>query len=114
MRRIVTTAVVAIALGTLAGSMIGRSIGQSLDNADKAAAMLATYRSLEHGRTGQAMPWHNPNSGHSGTVISKMPTKNAAGQYCREYVQSATIGSETQSVYGRACRRPDGTWQMVR
>lgn len=32
---------------------------------------------------------------------------------CREYRQSIRIGDQEQPGYGVACRRPDGSWQIV-
>ena len=32
---------------------------------------------------------------------------------CQEYTKLVTIGGETQTIYGTACRQPDGTWDIV-
>jgi hypothetical protein len=32
---------------------------------------------------------------------------------CREYTAEATIDGKTQQIVGRACRRDDGSWQIV-
>lgn len=32
---------------------------------------------------------------------------------CQEYTKKVTIGGETQTIYGTACRQPDGTWDIV-
>ena len=32
---------------------------------------------------------------------------------CREYQQTLRIGDKEQPGYGFACRRPDGSWQIV-
>ena len=39
--------------------------------------------------------------------------KNDQGQYCREYQQQVTINGQEQQAYGRACRKPDGSWEIV-
>lgn len=32
---------------------------------------------------------------------------------CEEYTKLVTIGGESQTIYGTACRQPDGTWDIV-
>lgn len=106
--RVATTAV-----GTLLGAAIGSSVGASLDRADMTYFNQTSQRALETGQPGQALPWNNPKSGNSGVVIPQAPYKNDAGQYCREYQNKITVGGQTQSAYGTACRQPDGSWQIV-
>lgn len=33
--------------------------------------------------------------------------------YCREYQQQVLVGGRWEQAYGTACRRPDGSWQIV-
>jgi len=33
--------------------------------------------------------------------------------YCREFQTEAMIGGEAHTLYGTACRRPDGSWALV-
>jgi len=37
----------------------------------------------------------------------------AAAEYCREYRSTAEIAGAPHEVVGTACRRPDGSWQIV-
>lgn len=99
--------------GTLLGAAIGNSIGTSLDNADRAMLQQTSQRALETAQTGQALPWNNPQTGNSGTVTPKAPYKNPQGEYCREYTQTIKVGGKTEQAFGKACRQPDGTWQIV-
>ncbi len=64
-------------------------------------------RAFRHRRT-----WTNPDTGHAGTVTPQPAYKNDAGQYCREYQQTVTIGGKTETAYGTACRQPDGSWRI--
>ncbi len=32
---------------------------------------------------------------------------------CQEYTKLVTIGGESETIYGTACRQPDGTWDIV-
>ena len=42
------------------------------------------------------------------------PTKaQAAGEYCREYTKTISVGGRAAQGYGTACRQPDGAWEIV-
>ena len=101
------------ALGALLGAGLGNSIGSSLDRADMQYYDRASQRALETAPAGQALPWSNPQSGNSGTITPSAPYQTSNGQYCREYNQKITVGGQTKSGYGTACRQPDGSWQIV-
>ena len=105
--------VVATAAGAILGGLAGNSIGGSLDRADAAYATQTTQRALETAPAGQAMPWNNPQSGNSGVVIPQAPYQTSDGTYCREFQQKIVVGGQRQSGYGKACRQPDGSWQIV-
>jgi surface antigen len=103
----------AIAAGVILGGLLGGAIGDRLDAADRAQAQAAAARALESVPSGQSVTWHNPDSGHTGTVMPVRTYQTASGQYCREYQQTITIGGEKHQSYGTACRQPDGTWSIV-
>ena len=44
------------------------------------------------------------------TVSSQAP---AAAPLCQEYTKHVTIGGQSETIYGTACRQPDGTWDVV-
>ena len=100
-------------IGGLLGAGIGHSIGSSLDRADMQYYNQTSQRALETGVSGQALPWRNPDSGNYGTVTPQKPYRTSEGQYCREFQNKITVGGQTQSGYGTACRQPDGSWQIV-
>ncbi len=104
---------VGVALGTLLGAGIGHEIGASLDRADITYYQQTQQRALETGMPGQTLPWNNPQSGASGTFTPASYYNNTAGQYCREYSQTITVGGKVERGYGTACRQPDGSWQIV-
>jgi surface antigen len=104
---------VGIAVGTLAGAMLGSEIGKSLDNADKAMSQRTAQASLETNRTGQTSSWRNPDSGNSGTYTPTSTYRSTSGQDCREFEQTITVEGRTERAMGRACRQPNGTWQVV-
>jgi len=103
----------ATAIGGLLGAFVGSEIGKSLDRADHAALQQTTQSTLETSPTGHTGTWQNPDSGHSGTVTPVKTYQTDAGQYCREFQQTVTVGGQTQQAYGTACRQPDGSWKIV-
>ena len=103
----------AVGVGVLLGALAGGEIGKSLDRADRLMMKQTTQRALERQPSGSVSAWQNPDSGHSGTVTPRPAFQNTAGQYCREYQQTVTVGGQSQDAYGTACRQPDGTWKIV-
>lgn len=93
--------------GAALGAFLGSAIGKSMDDTDH----VRTTRALETGRTGTATSWRNPDSGNSYTVTPTR-TYETAGGPCREFTTVGDIGGRSQTVYGTACRQPDGSWKM--
>lgn len=103
----------ATAVGTLLGALAGSEIGKSLDRADMAYLQQTQQRSLETTPSGTSTGWVNPDSGNSGQVTPQRTYQDSRGTYCREFQQTVTVGGNTESAYGTACRQPDGTWKIV-
>ena len=95
----------AIIAGTMAGAAIGGSIGQTMDEVDR----MKTAQSLEAVRTGVPSAWQNPDTGNQYSVTPTRTFVTAEGP-CREYTINALIGGRQETVYGTACRQPDGSW----
>jgi surface antigen len=104
---------VGVGLGAVLGAVVGSEIGKSLDKADRDRMELARQRALESSPSGTVTVWRNPDSGNSGTITPRPAAQTAAGEQCREYQQTITVGGQTQQGYGRACRQPDGSWKIV-
>src|SRR5262247_2604714 len=66
----------AIAGAVIGGALIGGFAGNALDQRDKRLAAEAQQQALESARTGQAVPWSNHETGHTGTIT---PTKTFQG-----------------------------------
>lgn len=98
--------------GTFIGSFIGRDVGPALDRADIDHARIAQKRAYR-APIGQAIPWNNPASGHSGTITPRREGPDMAGNDCREYQSTVTVGDKTEAADGAACRQPDGTWKVI-
>jgi surface antigen len=97
------------AIGGLLGGLIGNRIGAALDEEDQRRAYEAQEEALEHGQSGVATSWRNPDSGRYGAVIPG-PSYQEAGHTCRSYTHTIYIDGKPQTARGTACRNPDGTW----
>ena len=104
---------IATGAGVLLGAFVGNSIGQSLDKADRLYAARTQDYALERLPTGQSATWSNPDSGHYGEVRPTATYQEPSGRYCREFTHTVYIGGHPEEAYGRACRQPDGSWEIV-
>lgn len=100
--------VIAAAGGALIGTVLGAQVGKYMDKVDRMQMQAA----LENTPTGEAKTWRNPDNGNRYQV---QPTKTyyQNQQPCREYTTNAIIGGKSEKVYGKACRKADGSWQVV-
>ena len=105
--------IAATIIGAGAGALVGRAIGHHLDEKDKQIVAHKSQSALESAPTNKSVPWKNPDNGHSGSITPTKTYQNDTGQYCREYTQTVNIGGKAEKAYGRACRQPDGSWQVV-
>lgn len=105
--------VVAAAAGTLLGAFVGSKVGKWLDDVDVALLRQTQQEALETTPSGTSSAWRNPDSGNSGEVTPRRTYQDASGAYCREFQQTITVGGNTESAYGTACRQPDGTWKIA-
>ena len=101
----------AIAAGVIGGALLGGLAGNYLDQRDRQIAAATAQRAFETAPSGQAVPWNNPDSGHSGS-ITPVRTYQSNGRYCREFQQTVTIDNRPERSFGTACRQPDGSWQI--
>ncbi|MEC9367717.1 MAG: RT0821/Lpp0805 family surface protein [Pseudomonadota bacterium] len=99
-------------VGAFLGGVVGHSIGKSMDEADRRAAMEAEFRALEYGQPGAPTRWRNPQTGHYGDVIVQQPYV-VDSRHCRDYTHTIYIDGRPETVRGRACRNPDGTWSNL-
>ncbi len=100
---------IATAVGFLAGAAAGSNIGKSLDQLDRANAQ----RALESNKSHETSVWVNPDSGNEYSVTPTKTYQTAKGRYCREYQTTVTVGGSPKSGYGKACRQPDGNWEIM-
>ena len=99
---------VTTAAGALLGFIIGQNVGRSMDQVD----VRCTGYVLEAAPDRQEVVWNNPVTGNE-YAVTPTRTYMSNDRYCREYTSRAIIGGRAENVYGRACRNPDGSWQIV-
>jgi surface antigen len=96
--------------GTVLGAYLGGRVGNNMDKVDR----MKMNQALERTPTGQQTHWKNPDTGDSYVV---KPTRTyhekKSDQPCRDFTTKALIGDKQETVYGRACRKADGTWKLV-
>jgi len=87
---------------------VGGNIGRSMDDSDR----LKTAHALESVHTNVPSRWVNPDTRAQYTVT---PTRtfDAPSGPCREFTVQAVIGGQPETVYGTACRQPDGSWKTI-
>ena len=102
----------ATGIGVLIGGLLGNAVGKQMDENDRQRAMQAQQAAYT-APVGQKIVWNNPDNGHSGSIVPTREGTDAAGDYCREFQTTVTIGGEPQQAYGRACRQADGSWKVV-
>ena len=98
--------------GALIGAYAGNQIGKSMDAQDRMLAERTSQNALETQRSGVTTTWHNPDTGHRGSVTPSRPFQTEQGTYCREFTQEVIIGNQKEKAYGTACRQPDGSWKI--
>ena len=98
----------AIIGGAILGVMVGGSIGRSMDDVDQNCIGQA----LEHAPDGRTIVWNNPANDAQYEMTPTRTIQVADNRYCREYTTTATVAGSPQQAYGRACRQPDGSWEI--
>ena len=99
---------VAIIAGSLAGAYLGGTIGAKMDENDQ----YRSQQALEENPVNQTSSWSNPDTGNSYDVTPTRTYQASSGP-CREYTTQAVINGQSETIYGNACRQPDGSWQTV-
>lgn len=60
---------------------------------------------------GERIVWTNGTA--NGSVTAVREGTSTSGRYCREFQQQVIAAGRMQEVYGTACRRPDGSWEVI-
>jgi len=94
--------------GAVLGGYLGGRIGHSMDQVDR----MRMNQALNNSHTNQVTTWHNPDNGNTYSV---RPTRTYyhSDQPCRDFTTKAIIGGKRETIYGKACRKADGTWKVI-
>ncbi len=95
--------------GALIGGFIGNRIGKSMDDEDRRRAYEAQYAAFEDGDRHE---WRNERTGRYGYVVPRREYRYHEMR-CREFEQTIFIDGRPETMVGKACRNPDGSWREV-
>ena len=101
------------AIGAIAGGLLGASVGRSLSCNDQQYAYNVYYSGFEAGRPHHRYEWRSPYSDAHGYMEVRDYYTAREGYRCANYEQQIFVNGRPEVATGHACRRPDGTWQMV-
>lgn len=93
---------------SMAGGLVGRTMGNDLDRADSQRALEAEYRALEYTPSGQPVAWQGRGR-VSGQVVAAPPYR-VGSQNCRQYTHTVSQDGTERTGRGTACRNDDGSW----
>ncbi|MQA66703.1 MAG: hypothetical protein GEU76_12525 [Alphaproteobacteria bacterium] len=82
------------------------SLSEAQQREHEAAQVLAATAPI-----GETITWND--GGASGSVTPLRDGRTEDSEYCREFLQTVTIGGREEEAYGTACLRPDGAWEVV-
>lgn len=94
-----------LVIGGIAGGAVGNVVGQSMDQEDRRRAAYA----LEQNRR---MEWENAQTGARYEVVPTQ-TSQQQGRECRNFQMTAYVDGKPDEMTGLACRRGDGSWEMM-
>lgn len=97
-------------IGAAAGGFLGNEVGKRLDSRSREKMNQTAIYTLNSGVVGRDYSWQGDNANGSFMVTKDYQYQN---RYCREFTQKIYIGGKEQTGYGRACRQPDGNWEIV-
>jgi len=98
------------AIGAGAGMLVGYIVGNEMDKYDEQQIS----NTLETVPSGQATTWTNPDTATRYEAIPQPPRHHRNGRIERDVTLKARMpNGEFETVYAKAYRQPDGTWQLV-
>jgi len=92
-------------IGGAIGGIFGYTAGKAMEEEDRRQAALALERN-------RAMSWQNPDTGYE-YRLEPTNTRYEQGRECRDFRMLAEVDGKPDQVNGTACRRPDGSWEML-
>lgn len=92
--------------GTILGAVVGGAIGRRMDQSDRQQV----YGSLERN---EPASWSNPGKDAEYAFEPTETYRDPDGRLCREYETEVTIEGKRETATGTACKRSDGTWEVI-
>lgn len=101
------------AIGGGAGMLVGYIVGNEMDKMDSYDQQQMT-NTLEYTPSGQPSQWTNPDTQTRYQAIPEPPRQHRDGRVERDVTMRMQMADgTTQTVYAKAYRQPDGSWQLV-
>ncbi|MCF8038571.1 MAG: glycine zipper 2TM domain-containing protein [Desulfohalobiaceae bacterium] len=96
-------------IGAGIGALFGYAVGNELDKYDRGQI----GQTLEYTPSHQTREWVNPDT-RNRFRATPAPAYQSGGRICRDVDLDAWIDGRRDQVRARACRRPNGRWELVR
>jgi surface antigen len=103
----------ATAIGAVVGGALGAGIASNMNCDDRYYVHQTYYDGFERGYSNRTYQWRNPNTGHHGAFRVGDYYRGPAGQRCATYAQTIWIQGRPEPARGYACRRGDGSWELL-
>jgi surface antigen len=101
------------AIGGGTGLLVGYLIGNEMEKMDGYDHQQIT-NTLEHAPSGQAKQWVNPDTHRRYEARPKPARKERNGRIVRDVTLRAQMADGSyQTIYAKAYRQRDGSWQLV-
>ena len=97
---------VTVAAYSVAGMVVGHTVGAHFDKVDQIHATLLLRQTLSSNADGQLSNWTNEKKGFS---VTQGPVATKGN--CREFVSNVAVGKEYRKLRGTACRE-NNQWIM--
>lgn len=101
------------AIGAGTGLLVGYIAGNEMDKMD-AYDQSRVADTLETTPSGQATRWVNPDTRTRYEAVPEPPREHRDGRVERDVtLKTRMADGSTQTVYAKAYRQPDGSWQLA-
>ncbi|MEN8260101.1 MAG: RT0821/Lpp0805 family surface protein [Pseudomonadota bacterium] len=99
----------AVIAGTLLGQIFDRKMGFAMDDVDSYCTGLA----LEQGQDNQIIRWMNPDL-YTDYHVAPLNRYRLNGRTCRDFTTAITDRKKSRTKKRTACRRADGSWEIIK
>ena len=100
------------ALGAILGGVLGADIAKNMSCQDRNLVYRTAYDGFERGRPDTSYRWRSPRSGYYGDFrVGRY--YNQRGRRCATYTQTIYVRGRPETAEGYACRRRNGSWEIV-